>query len=682
MDARILMTLLQSGQCRLHRRVYHNTIATYCTLISSFLFLLLLLCTSPLTTPLSLHDDDAPTQCSHALSSLPPHERSLFELIAEEVEDIRREAAPSSPPSEYQGRWPSSAVKRILPHLSYPTPRPVIILYGDFDVDLSILLYHLQPGALILQLSDTRKSDDVSQVKDKLARRRTAVSNRGAKDDVKIHLTMKDALCVLMGMGIRPDVVHVSPWLFPLPVACCKWWEGSVIVMGHHPGYPALDSFAVMTGRRIYSDQPVFVLSSPSSPVACSDSVGHAISPSTPLLGLYMIVKDELGGINDTMQSILPYLDGLSVLDTGSTDGTDTVIEQLTTQFSVPHAVHHGPFIDFSTTRNEALRLASQTLNTTFILMLNGDDTFIGGDQLRQFLEQRKHLCGPSDEMYLLSVDYDGTGISWSERVMRTSNHRYPDWPSSRYWHYVGVTHEIYSHDEYTNSSYQKMFAGRPAAGEDDGFRFHVHHTYKRETTEKLHARAVKDISLLLKQLERMPNDSRTMFYLSHSYDIAEDYENAYYWHKRRTEHIVNLFHTTSPSPVASKEECTCLLRLGQLSAFRLKEQHGWKEAERWFELARSVCWDQIESRFYLAQRWLRDGEVEKGWRMVEEAEELRKTGVGLAYVYDNEIVSNKLPQLYEWAKQRRREETGQGIGEAGKKERKTKGKRRSKDEL
>ena len=655
------------------------------------------------SSPASTPPDDDPSLCAPLLASVPPHEREVLDMLTDEVRSIRATLTrPTSPPSNYTGRWPSSALKRWLPSLFHPTPRSVLVLLGDFDVDLSFVLYHLQPHALLLHISDNRRTDPLPQLREKLSKRR-GTSKRGKTANVHLNLDPTAAICVLRGWGIEPDVVHVSPHILPLSSACCRWWEGPAVVLGHAPGYANLHSLALLTGRRIFVDQPLWVLSKPHSEVRCLDDVGHLIDRSAPLVGLYMIVKNEAGGMEDTMHSILPHIDGLSVLDTGSDDGTDALIERMMGETNVPGAVHHGSFIDFSTTRNEALRLASSTLNTTtFLLMLNGDDTFVGGDDLRRFLGERVHLCGPSEEMYLLCVDYDGHKIAWSERVMRTSNHRHADWPSTQWWHYIGLTHESYTHIPYASGElgdFAMTYAGRPAGGVDDGFRFHIHHTYVRDHKEKLHARAQKDAQLLLRQLEIMPDDPRTLYYLSHSYDIQDKYAEAYTWHQRRVRKVVDR-HLADPSAAieADKEECTCLLRLGKISAYRLPEEHGWEEAERWLELTRALCPEQIETRFYLAEHFYIEGDAARAWTYAREAEELRKTGRGMMHVLESETVNHRLPQLVELVKTAMRGQTlvggegargdsagaegGSAKGKTTKKRKKAAGKASKKDEL
>ena len=620
---------------------------------------------TPPNSPSSPTRSSPEPDCNLLLRDVPEHEQALLTLLAAEATALQQ--SKPVPAKGYTGQWPSSAHKRVFPLLltasaSHRSPR-LIVLLGQQESDLSFPLYAFSPDALVLQVVTDKRSDSEQAVRDKLKRRREASSGkgggkRGKTANVVLNLPLQHALCLLQHSGIHADLAVLGRQAFPVSASCCSWWETDAdgrqsTVAGQAVDYPMMRDFALLTGHRLYADQPLFVLSSAASPVHCEDRPGHLVQQGEALLGMYMIVKNEEGGMTDTLSSILPHLDALTVLDTGSTDRTVEIIESMLQQYAVRGRVHHGQFVDFSTTRNEALRLASAELNTTFMLMLNGDDSFVGGEQLRTFLSYRVHQCGPSDEMYLLSVDYEGHKLAWSERVFRTSNHQYADWPTSHHWHYAGLTHESYTQLEYAGGQqgdYAMTYAGRPISGQpDDGFRFHVYHTYVRDHRDKLKERAAKDAQLLLAQLRTLPDDPRTMYYLSHSYDIQEEFEQAFYWHERRTRRVVNQFRSDPQHPpVADKEECTCLLRLGKIALYRLPEQHSREAGEEWLQLARALCTDQIESRFYLAEQAAARKEWRKALAYAQEADKLKRSGVGMMHVLESDTVNQRLPQMVE----------------------------------
>lgn len=125
-----------------------------------------------------------------------------------------------------------------------------------------------------------------------------------------------------------------------------------------------------------------------------------------PLLSLCMIVKDEATNIAETLLSARPHVDRWTILDTGSTDGTQDIVRRV--MCDVPGGVFDEPFVDFASTRNRVLEVDAIAIqadgtpditlengepkynNAVFTLMLSGDEVLEDGDKLRAFLETRR----------------------------------------------------------------------------------------------------------------------------------------------------------------------------------------------------------------------------------------------------------------------------------------------------
>jgi hypothetical protein len=113
--------------------------------------------------------------------------------------------------------------------------------------------------------------------------------------------------------------------------------------------------------------------------VAADDGHGSGIGvdgkPSIGLLKLVMMVKNEAHTIRDTLASVSPYIDSWLIMDTGSNDGTQSVIRDYFSRESpIRGRLLEEPFIDFSTSRNVALDAASDDNDTHWHLLLDGDD--------------------------------------------------------------------------------------------------------------------------------------------------------------------------------------------------------------------------------------------------------------------------------------------------------------------
>ena len=164
------------------------------------------------------------------------------------------------------------------------------------------------------------------------------------------------------------------------------------------------------------------------------DRIGLTTPARPPLLCLTMIVKDEAAGIRATLASVRSAIDTWCILDTGSTDGTQTLIREALA--GVPGELHEQPFIavagldgviDFAATRNRCLDLAGA--RAAFTLMLSGDEVVHGADELRAFCVA--HQDDPTGAHYVRvrqwGTEYDRLRLSRAGSA----------------WRYVEPTHEV-----------------------------------------------------------------------------------------------------------------------------------------------------------------------------------------------------------------------------------------------
>ena len=85
---------------------------------------------------------------------------------------------------------------------------------------------------------------------------------------------------------------------------------------------------------------------------------------------LCMIVKDEAPVIVRCLESVRPIIDYWIIVDTGSTDGTQDLIEKYF--HDVPGELHQRPWVDFAHNRSEALVLARK--HGDYSLIIDADD--------------------------------------------------------------------------------------------------------------------------------------------------------------------------------------------------------------------------------------------------------------------------------------------------------------------
>jgi len=218
-----------------------------------------------------------------------------------------------------------------------------------------------------------------------------------------------------------------------------------------------------------------------------------------PLLGLVMIVKNEAARIEPVLASYRPYIDSYTILDTGSTDGTQELIKKALE--NIPGALHEEPFVDFATSRNRALELHGQA--TMFSIMPNGD-VLEGGSALRTFLEAHRNDRAGAYRVRIAPGHYH------HPLVMRCGGG----------WSYKWRTHEC---------------ATGPNCGAlIDGVT--VHRDRGTRTGDEWKARWERDLVLLNKDRTDDPADPRPYFYLGQTHECLGQHAQALAFFERRAE--------------------------------------------------------------------------------------------------------------------------------------------------
>lgn len=212
------------------------------------------------------------------------------------------------------------------------------------------------------------------------------------------------------------------------------------------------------------------------------------------LLGLVMIVRNEAHGIRATLESFIPFVDRWTVLDTGSTDGTQDIVRQYS---GVPGELHEEPFVDFATSRNRALELHGTS--TAYTIMPDSDDRLVNGSALRAFLDSRASIPAYMVNLRRGDLSY------FLPLVLRAASG----------WRYHGAVHEYIG----------------PVAGE--GFAstripdVQVVQDRVAQSAEASSKRWHRDLELLLASDAANPNDPRTLFYLAQTQECLSRPETA-----------------------------------------------------------------------------------------------------------------------------------------------------------
>ena len=221
---------------------------------------------------------------------------------------------------------------------------------------------------------------------------------------------------------------------------------------------------------------------------------------SQPTICLNMIVRNEAHVVHEVLDCVAPYISSWVIVDTGSEDGTQDIIRKHMADLGIPGELHERPWKHFGHNRSEALDLAAG--HADYIWVIDADDLVVGTPDFSQ-------LTAGS---YTVRYGHPEGFTYWRQQIFR----------DGLPWRYEGVVHEFVACDEpYENQRLQGDYyiESRRLGG--------------RNLDPQKYAR---DRDLLLAELERDPEDSRSVFYLAQSYFDLGDFANARSWYMRRAE--------------------------------------------------------------------------------------------------------------------------------------------------
>lgn len=218
----------------------------------------------------------------------------------------------------------------------------------------------------------------------------------------------------------------------------------------------------------------------------------------TARLCLNMIVKDEAHCIERCLSSVLPLVDRWTIVDTGSTDGTQDLVRRLLADR--PGELVERPWVDFAHNRNEALDLARASDAARpgdYALVIDADDRLQGL---------------PS----VLDLESDGYTLTYVQGSLRY--HRLAIVDLDRPWRWHGVVHETLVLPEGTVAHLDEpeIVIGKVGSRNRDPDVY------------------LRDAELLERSLSIHPDDPRSEFYAAQSYRDAGDLEKALAWYRRR----------------------------------------------------------------------------------------------------------------------------------------------------
>lgn len=209
-----------------------------------------------------------------------------------------------------------------------------------------------------------------------------------------------------------------------------------------------------------------------------------------------MIVKDESHVITRCLASVKPIIDYWVIVDTGSSDGTQQIIEEF--MQDVDGALYERPWVNFAHNRNEALALAKDKAD--YVLIIDADEVLktTGNFELPEL----------DKDFYYITTEFGGTKYGRVQLI-----------DTSLDWKWAGVLHEALDcKDAKSCDTLQNIvnFVRSDGARSQDPDKF------------------LKDAKLLETALIEDPNNTRNMFYLAQSLRDAGKHDAALEWYQKR----------------------------------------------------------------------------------------------------------------------------------------------------
>lgn len=213
-----------------------------------------------------------------------------------------------------------------------------------------------------------------------------------------------------------------------------------------------------------------------------------------------MIVRNEARVVADVLDVIAPYISSWVIVDTGSDDGTQDLIRNHMARLGIPGVLYQRPWRNFGENRTEALTLAQG--HGDYIWVMDADDTVLGTPD----------FSGLDADIYWLRCVDSTADVFWRPLLFR-------DGARVRW---VGVTHEYASWDD---SCVEVKLAGE--------YYVQYRNIGARNQSGQKHT---NDRDVLLAEVERNPQDARSIFYLAQTHFCLRDFDSARKWYARRVE--------------------------------------------------------------------------------------------------------------------------------------------------
>jgi len=295
------------------------------------------------------------------------------------------------------------------------------------------------------------------------------------------------------------------------------------------------------------------------------------------LINLCVMVKNAGDQFVNMLNENLHLIDRWTILDTGSTDNTISVIKNVLK--NKKGDLFEEPFVNFKHSRNRLLDLADQKCKYTLML----DDTYVVKNDLRKFLKTvRSDQFSDSFSMFIKSDDTE----YGSNRILK----------ANKKLRYLYRIHEVI--DPKNNNNVIIPI--------DDAHIIDNRFDYMEKRTMD---RKALDLKLLYEEIEEDPDDPRAYYYLAQTYNLLGDYEKTFEFFDKRVKHKNEGF---------IQEKVDAAFERARVANFKLNLD--WNICEKLYFEAYELDKSRPESLYFIGIHYFLENDFYKAYTYFKEA--------------------------------------------------------------
>lgn len=209
-----------------------------------------------------------------------------------------------------------------------------------------------------------------------------------------------------------------------------------------------------------------------------------------------MIVKNEASVIIRALESVKHIVDNICICDTGSTDGTQDIINTYLEENNINGKIFKRGWKNFGHNRTQCFNLAQKTFkNTDYLMTLDADEVIVPWEEIPLMDKKLETLPTLEGDIVYIPTVYQ-----------TLTYHRGAFFKESLNWEWRGVLHE-YPYADNVGEIF--TLSGVCNIPYSDGARSANSNKY------------LNDAKVFERELKKDPTDSRNWFYLAQSYADA-----------------------------------------------------------------------------------------------------------------------------------------------------------------